>query len=1005
MKKLFTLVVSLILFMLFPQFGVVAQNEVIKPEKVITPTYFDATPPLRDMQLIEPGIRKREWKNNVVKNKMGFMEEFKNPKPMMGDDPLLQEKDGTESTRGINKNFDGVNNLSGVAPPDTDGDVGPNHYFQMVNLAFAIYDKNGNKLYGPADNSTLWNGFVGSWTGTNDGDPVVLYDELADRWIATQFAINTTDGTQWELVAVSQTPDPTGAWYRYAFQFTYMPDYPKFGIWPDGYYLSVNQFQNVGGSYYWKGAGACVLNKTKMMAGNASAEMVFFSLGTSYGSLLPADFDGTTPPPTGTPNCFTSITTGALQIWALHADWTNTASSTITKLPDIAVASYNTSISVTQPGTTQTLDNLSDRLMYRLQYRNFGTYQAMVTNHSVNAGSSRAGVRWYEIRKTGTTWALYQQGTYAPADGNHRWMGSVAMNSVGDIALGYSVSGSSVYPSIRYTGRHSSDPLGQMTIAEATIFSGTASQTGVSRWGDYSCMSVDPSNDSDFWFTTEYTSGSWSWRTRIASFGFAPPGPNLQYLSNSISDPLGNNNGKIDAGETATINVVIQNNGSTNLTGISGTLSESDSYLTLNTTQSQSFGNIAVLATGTAAYSVTASASTPVGHSVPFVLNLQTGTGLTFTGNFSVIIGQPVVVIIDLDGNLSSGPQMKTSMTTLGVTSDYLTSIPANLNDYQVAFVCLGIYSNNHVLTSAEGQTLANYLTAGKKLFLEGGDTWAYDATTPVHSKFKITAVADGSADMATLQGSTGTMTAGMSFAYNGENSWMDRIGATSPAYVIFSNVSPVYNCGVAYNSGSYKTIGTSFEFGGVGTTTNKVNLMQKYLEFFEIINPPAPDILITPTSLSETLKVGLASQRNLAIKNIGTVNLTFSLVISYTNGAGWLSATPSTGTVLPGATTNVTVGFNAGSLTTGSYAAKIVVTSNDPGTPTIEVPITLVVWNLAADFSVSTTTVYAGGSVNFTDLTVGTPTSWSWTFEGAQTATSALQNPSGHYLCISGSL
>ena len=221
MKKLILLCASSIIIVLFTQFAVQAQNEALRPVKVITATYFDVTPPLREMELIQPGIRKREWKDNVVKNKMGFMEEFKNPQPMEGEDPLLQDEDGTKSYRGLGKNFEGVNNLSGVAPPDTDGDVGPNHYFQMVNLAFAIYDKNGTKLYGPADNSTLWTGFVGSWTGTNDG-------------------------TQWELVAISQTADPTGAWYRYAFQFTYMPDYPKFGVWSDGYYLSVNQFQKIG---------------------------------------------------------------------------------------------------------------------------------------------------------------------------------------------------------------------------------------------------------------------------------------------------------------------------------------------------------------------------------------------------------------------------------------------------------------------------------------------------------------------------------------------------------------------------------------------------------------------------------------------------------------------------------------------------------------------------------------------------------------------------------------
>ncbi|MFW5705603.1 MAG: GEVED domain-containing protein, partial [Bacteroidota bacterium] len=479
---------------------------------------------IRDIKIVEPGVRERAWKNNVIKNHMGFQEDVKNMPLLQGPDPVLQEKTGIASVRSIDVNFEGVNNLSGVAPPDTDGDVGPDHYMQMVNLAFAIYDKNGNLQYGPADNSTIWDGFIGSWTGTNDGDPIVLYDEYADRWMASQFAINTSDGTQWELVAISATGDPTGSWYRYAFQFDYMPDYPKLGIWPDGYYISVNQFQKVGGSYYWKGAGAAVMNRDKMLAGDPTAEMVFFDLGTTYSSLLPADADGANLPPAGSPNYFTRFTSGALQVWALDVDWNNTSNSTLTKLPNVSVATFsNSGFTINQPGTSTTLDDLADRLMYRLQYRNFGSHQAMVTNHTVNNGSGKAAVRWYELRNYGSGWTLHQQGTYGPNDGNHRWMASIAMNAYGDIGLGFSVSGSSTYPSIRFTGRNSDDPPGQMTISETSIINGTKSQTGVSRWGDYSCMSVDPVNQSTFWFTSEYSNGGWNWRTRVASFDITPP--------------------------------------------------------------------------------------------------------------------------------------------------------------------------------------------------------------------------------------------------------------------------------------------------------------------------------------------------------------------------------------------------------------------------------------------------------------------------------------------------
>jgi hypothetical protein len=202
--------------------------------------YFDKTPPLREMELFEPGPRDRSWKDGVIRNEDSEREFNDNPQPLpVGNDPVLQDFFGNRGGNEIISNFEGVGNLSQVYPPDTDGDVGPDHYFQMINLSFQIFDKQGNSLYGPADNRTLWNGFIGSWTSTNDGDPVILYDEQADRWVATQFAINTPDGTYWELVAVTETGDPLGSWFRYAFQFPAFNDYPKIGVWPDGY-LSIS---------------------------------------------------------------------------------------------------------------------------------------------------------------------------------------------------------------------------------------------------------------------------------------------------------------------------------------------------------------------------------------------------------------------------------------------------------------------------------------------------------------------------------------------------------------------------------------------------------------------------------------------------------------------------------------------------------------------------------------------------------------------------------------------
>lgn len=497
----------------------------ISPEKIVKPVGFDKSQKLSSVKIVPPGYRDRSFKNTVIPNKDNFQIEFQKEADRIGKDPVLQDKGyGVRSTGTVGQNFAGVPNLSGIAPPDTDGDVGPNHYMQMVNLALQIFDKNGNSLYGPANSSVLWDGFVGPWTGTNDGDPIVLYDEYADRWIASQFALpNYPSGPFYELIAVSETGDPTGSWYRYAYEFDNMPDYPKFGVWPDGYYFTINQFAPP--NLNFAGAGVCVLDRDAMIAGDLNAEMLFFNLGTSYGSLLPADADGPTQPDAGTPNYLMNLGTNSLRVWEADIDWTTTSNSSVSLVNTLAVQSYSYSgITINQPGTSQTLDALASRLMYRVQYRNFGTHEVMLTNHSVNAdGNGQAGVRWYELRNTGSGWSVYQQGTFAPADGDNRWMGSVAMNGNGDIGIGYSVSSSSTYPSIRFAGQSASNSgTGILDVTEGSIVVGSNSQTGVNRWGDYSMMSVDPSDDETFWYTTEYSNGGWSWATQIASFSFEP---------------------------------------------------------------------------------------------------------------------------------------------------------------------------------------------------------------------------------------------------------------------------------------------------------------------------------------------------------------------------------------------------------------------------------------------------------------------------------------------------
>ena len=513
----------------------IAQQDTYSPTDARTATYFRKTPPLREMTIVLPGERDRSWKDGIIPNEI-FDDQIvtENALPS-GPDPVAQQYMGKLQHKGPNVNIAGVGNVNGVAPPDTDGDVGPDHYFQMINLSFAIFDKQGNKLYGPVDNSTLWQGFIGPWTSTNDGDPIVLYDEVADRWMASQFAIRTYNDTYWQLIAISETGDPLGSWYQYAFEFPAFNDYPHLGVWHDAYYATFNMF----GEYY-RGAAAA-FERDKMLVGDSTAQMILFDMPefSDQNNMLPADFDGPAPPE-NTPNYFINFkddawgyATDRLVIWEFIPDWDNPLASVFQEIKVLDTEPFQSFLCdaprwqcIDQPNTGVKLEALNDRLMFRLQFRNFDTYHTMVCNHTVNAdGSGRAGIRWYELRDSldGNGWQIYQQGTYSP-DEYHRWMASIAMNGEGTIAMGYTVSDSDdIFPSIRYTGRHSNAPLGEMSYEEMEVIPGTGSQTGLNRWGDYSMTSVDPVDDTTFWHTNEWSASGW--RTQIFSFDFGPVTP------------------------------------------------------------------------------------------------------------------------------------------------------------------------------------------------------------------------------------------------------------------------------------------------------------------------------------------------------------------------------------------------------------------------------------------------------------------------------------------------
>ncbi|HTK78937.1 MAG TPA: hypothetical protein VL286_00715 [Rhizomicrobium sp.] len=420
-------------------------------------------------------------------------------------------------------NFDGIDDahsFCNCAPPDTNGAVGATQYVQWVNAAFAIYNKTtGALISGPTAGNALWSGFSGRCAGSNSGDPIAQYDKVAGRWVMMQPVFSSPYKM---CFAVSTTSDATGTYNRYEFDFgSVFPDYPKLGVWPAvgnaAYLLAIRNFLN--GSQF-KGAELCAVDRTNMLLGNA-ATMQCNQLSTSFDGVVPGDFDGLILPPAAEDALFVNHTgSTTVNFWKMHVDFANPNNTTVTQVP-VTVPSYSQAASVPQKGTTQKLDALPGFTMYRLAYRNFGDHEAFVTNHSVSV-NTRAAVRWYEFRNPSNP-TLFQSGNIKNKT-LHFWMGSIAMDKAGNIAAGFSTSSANDFPGISYAGRTPGLAAGKMQKhAGGNTTNGGGSQTGgLSRWGDYSAMSVDPIDDCTMYYTTEYlkTSGSFNWSTKINSFKF-----------------------------------------------------------------------------------------------------------------------------------------------------------------------------------------------------------------------------------------------------------------------------------------------------------------------------------------------------------------------------------------------------------------------------------------------------------------------------------------------------
>lgn len=525
MKKLYLLAAGLIM-----STGLLAQTATDDGSvQVIYPESFTITKPLREIGVIAtsdkdlPIEQKQESPDRLSRPPYP---EAVNPDatPKENESPVMQTWMGTKSLLAPEVSWNGQNG-SGY-PPDPTGAAGPSHYIQGVNTAYKIYTKTGGAVSGggPFNLSALWSGT------TDDGDPIILYDKFADRWFISQFQYTSPYKV---CIAVSTTNDPTGSYYSWIFSSTQLPDYLKFSIWQDGYYMTSNQSTQK----------VVVFERSVMLTGGTSPRMLVknntFPTNGGFFCPLPADADGQLPP-AGTPcpiftytdNAWGGSYTDAIKVYEMAVNWVpTTPTATITNVATLNSSGFNSAYSsswddIPQPGTSAMLDGIGGVFTFRAQHRCWTGYNTVVLcmGERISTSPVKRSIHWFELRKNTSTgtWSLYQEGLYAP-DAYSRWCGSIAMDNNGSIGMAYSISGSStVYPGIRYTGRNSGDALGTMTYAEQTAQTGSGVQTVTNRWGDYSHTALDPTDGTLFWHTGEYLS-SGSIRTKVFSFRIPVP--------------------------------------------------------------------------------------------------------------------------------------------------------------------------------------------------------------------------------------------------------------------------------------------------------------------------------------------------------------------------------------------------------------------------------------------------------------------------------------------------
>ena len=543
MKKINLLIIIILAY----SYGSFSQSNKVRPCSVSTAVNFSVSEKKQSLSnkayssLIKSGLNTKKEKS-IDSNKDNHPLVLKRSKDAI--DPVLQDFMGSSMAGKIKEKWEALS--TNYKATDCNGAIGPNHYIQTVNLAYAIYDKQGNTVVNPTNLNDFFADVVPDGS-EGQGDPVTVYDEQANRWIIAQFGSDFSS-KNYIFFALSKTDDPTGAWYKWAFQFTAFPDYFKIGVREDGYYIGINP------TYASTRESFVVLEREVMLKGGANPQMVAFERSEfpNIAKLpLPADTDGAFAP-AGEPGLFLSLNDDAwggsdqLWLWELKTDWQKPSNSSLEISQKINVAAFSSEFDsqngdpssrncIIQKGSTTKLDAFSATLMFRVQYRNFGDKQTMLCYHTVNVESNdQAGLRWYELEKTTGAWTIRQQGTYAP-DGNSRFLGSIAMNGRNEIALGYSFTGSDDFIGIRFTGQSATEyakASGIFDVEETIITEGTLPKTSSQKWVDYTNMTIDPTDNHTFWYTNSFVKSTSINGSYIASFEFSE----LEFTPNFNAD-------------------------------------------------------------------------------------------------------------------------------------------------------------------------------------------------------------------------------------------------------------------------------------------------------------------------------------------------------------------------------------------------------------------------------------------------------------------------------------